>query len=110
MDPSKKAADASLPSVPTAVVPTFPVAAEEEDEADSQPINFDTFVPTHDTTLEITDTPAIPVNASYIPDTPAGPMVSRDEAFSRALSAMYWGGYWTAMYHVCGFFHMLESL
>ncbi|EDR08126.1 uncharacterized protein LACBIDRAFT_327429 [Laccaria bicolor S238N-H82] len=28
-----------------------------------------------------------------------GTMISQDEAFSRALSAMYWGGYWTAMYH-----------
>ena len=27
-------------------------------------------------------------------------VVSQDEAFSRALNAMYWGGYWTAMYHV----------
>ena len=54
MDPSKKAADASLPSVPT-VVPTFPaVAVEEDEEADSQPINFDTFVPTHDTTQHST--------------------------------------------------------
>lgn len=26
--------------------------------------------------------------------------VSQDEAFSRALNAMYWGGYWTAVYHV----------
>lgn len=25
--------------------------------------------------------------------------VSQDEAFSRALNAMYWGGYWTAVYH-----------
>lgn len=25
---------------------------------------------------------------------------SVDEAFTRALSAMYWTGYWTAMYHV----------
>ena len=110
MDPSKRAADASLPSVPT-VVPTFPaVAVEEDEEADSQPINFDTFVPTHDTTLEIMDTLAVPVAADYIPDTPAGPMVSRDEAFSRALSAMYWGGYWTAMYHVRAHFLMQESL
>jgi hypothetical protein len=30
-------------------------------------------------------------------------MINQDEAFSRALSAMYWGGYWTAMYHVRNF-------
>lgn len=27
-------------------------------------------------------------------------MVNRDEAFNNALSAMYWSGYWTAVYHV----------
>ncbi|EAU93283.1 hypothetical protein CC1G_12189 [Coprinopsis cinerea okayama7 len=27
------------------------------------------------------------------------PMASQDEAFSRALNAMYWSGYWTAVYH-----------
>lgn len=32
------------------------------------------------------------------PDAGAG--VSADEAFSRALSAMYWSGYWAATYHV----------
>ena len=25
----------------------------------------------------------------------------RDEAFGNAMSAMYWAGYWTAVYHVC---------
>jgi len=29
----------------------------------------------------------------------ASATVSQDEAFSRALNAMYWGGYWTAVYH-----------
>lgn len=29
-----------------------------------------------------------------------GAMIGQDEAFSRALNAMYWGGYWTAVYHV----------
>lgn len=109
VDPSKKPADAPLPSVPAVVAPTFPAAAAEDAEGDSQPLNFDTFVPTHDTTLESTDAPANPVAADYIPDTPAGPMVSQDEAFSRALSAMYWGGYWTAMYHVRGYYFILES-
>ncbi|PBK97346.1 hypothetical protein ARMGADRAFT_1009382 [Armillaria gallica] len=27
------------------------------------------------------------------------PTVSQDEAFQRAMSAMYWAGYWTAVYH-----------
>jgi len=31
---------------------------------------------------------------------PPGSIVNQDEAFTRALRAMYWGGYWTAVYHV----------
>ena len=27
-------------------------------------------------------------------------MVSQDEAFTRAMGAMYWAGYYTAIYHV----------
>ena len=27
-------------------------------------------------------------------------MASQDEAFEKALNAMYWSGYWTAIYHV----------
>ena len=29
-----------------------------------------------------------------------GKGVGQDEAFSRAMNAMYWTGYWTAVYHV----------
>ncbi|KAH9949443.1 hypothetical protein B0H21DRAFT_113160 [Amylocystis lapponica] len=69
----------------------------------SVPLNFDTFVPTHDPTLP----PAVPPHppTASEPDhaawlaAPGETMVSQDEAFSRALSAMYWGGYWTAVYH-----------
>jgi len=99
MDPSKKSADTPLPTLPTVVVPTIPAAATEDAEGNSQTLNFDTFIPTHNTSLENPEPSTNPVTANYIPDTPAGPMVSQDEAFSRALSAMYWGGYWTAMYH-----------
>ena len=28
-------------------------------------------------------------------------MASQDDAFSRAMTAMYWSGYWTAVFHVC---------
>ena len=31
--------------------------------------------------------------------------VSQDEAFSRAMTAMYWSGYWTAVYHVSRCLH-----
>lgn len=79
-------------------------------ELDSQPINFDTFVPTHDPSLagglagagvpaHPPDIPG-PSYAEYYLPHPPGPMVSQDEAFQRALAAMYWGGYWTAVYHV----------
>ncbi|TFK28340.1 hypothetical protein FA15DRAFT_665300 [Coprinopsis marcescibilis] len=41
-----------------------------------------------------------PSYANYIPQDfdPSQPMPSQDEAFSRALNAMYWGGYWSAVY------------
>jgi hypothetical protein len=61
-------------------------------------------VPTHDPSLDIPSDPTltqIPVpQTNYIPATDASAAVSQDDAFSRALNAMYWGGYWTAMYHV----------
>lgn len=78
---------------------------EGEINPDSQPQNFDTFVPSHDPSLNLPIPPgpgALPgpdYSAHYLPH-PPGPMVSQDEAFTRALGAMYWGGYWTAMYHV----------
>ena len=74
---------------------------EEEDEGDSKPIDFDTFIPEHNAAvakpsqLEAQGYPAF----YSLPEAPQQ-MVSRDEAFSRALNAMYWGGYWTAVYHV----------
>jgi hypothetical protein len=67
----------------------------EQAEPDSQPLNFDTFVPTHDPSLHIPT-----VDSSNYIGTSSGSVVSQDEAFSRAMTAMYWGGYWTAMYHV----------
>lgn len=83
-------------------------------EADnSTPINFNTFVPAHDPSLAsaqhatgssamMPHPPSLPgpdYAQFYLPN-PPGPMVGQDEAFQRALSAMYWGGYWTAVYHV----------
>ena len=62
-------------------------------EPDSRPLNFETFVPTHDPSLAIGPSP----NTNYVAESD---MVNQDEAFSRAVSAMYWGGYWTAMYQV----------
>ncbi len=63
----------------------------------SHPLNFETFVPNHDPSLE---QPSQPAYETYgIPHVP-GEHVSCDEAFNRALGAMYWTVYWTAVYHV----------
>ncbi|KAG1889217.1 hypothetical protein F4604DRAFT_1915074 [Suillus subluteus] len=77
-------------------VASQPAAPEEEDSA---PLDFDTFVPSYDPSLPVpSEAPTAPESSFFIP-APSTIMVSRDEAFSRALSAMYWGGYWTAVYH-----------
>ena len=82
----------------TPMASVIPAVVEGGAENDSQPINFDTFVPTHDPSLDHLSSLAPPMD--YAQDTPGVSMVSQDEAFSRALNAMYWGGYWTAIYHV----------
>jgi len=82
----------------------IPAVSEVRAQDDSQPINFDTFVPTHNPSLDHLSSLAPPMD--YAQDTPNATMVSQDEAFSRALNAMYWGGYWTAMYHVCILLHL----
>lgn len=76
-------------------------------EGDSCPVNFDTFVPDHDPSLAL---PTPPYLAARVPDRaehylpePPGPIISQDEAFTRALDAMYWAGYYSAIYHVRDF-------
>ncbi|KAF8151913.1 hypothetical protein K438DRAFT_1910256 [Mycena galopus ATCC 62051] len=76
------------------------------EEGDSKPLDFDTFVPKHDAALGVGEPSAgASANVGYafsagIPVPPPGVAVaSQDEAFTRALEAMYWGGYWTAVYH-----------
>ncbi|KAL5534717.1 hypothetical protein ACEPAG_1181 [Sanghuangporus baumii] len=97
----------------------------------SVPLNFETYVPTHDPSLAFPNPPhPAPVPeptqthlkditshySSLLSDTPfhgyggapaavnfascGASSVNVDEAFSRALGAMYWCGYWTAVYHV----------
>jgi len=61
-------------------------------EHDSVPLNFNTFVPSHD--------PALP--SPTVTDTQNLTHISQDEAFRNALNAMYWTGYWTAVYHSRG--------
>lgn len=69
---------------------------EDDGEENNQPIDFDTFVPTHDPGLEKFPDSQPSLYASQLP----GPNVSRDDAFERATRAWYWAGYWTAIYHV----------
>jgi hypothetical protein len=88
----------------TPMLSVVPAASEAGPEHDSKPINFDTFVPTHNPSLDHLSSLAPPMD--YAQDSPGDAMVSQDEAFSRALNAMYWGGYWTAMYHVCILLHL----
>ncbi|KAF9007944.1 hypothetical protein BDQ17DRAFT_1350298 [Cyathus striatus] len=71
-------------------------------EDDSQPLNFDTFVPTHDPALNHGKAPVHSADESYVPLEGVGTSVSRDEAFKNALNATYWAGYWTAMYYCQG--------
>jgi len=69
---------------------------KDGEEDDSKPFNFDTYVPNHDPSLSANSGPDY---AQYYLPNVSGATVSQDEAFERALSAMYWGGYWTAVYH-----------
>lgn len=71
--------------------------AMQPDPDNSLPFDFETFIPNHDPSLP---QPSQQAFETYgIPPAPRE-HVSRDEAFNRALGAMYWAGYWTAVYHV----------
>jgi len=74
---------------------TFPLSLVHHPhrmEENSHPHDFSTFEPTHDPSLKF----PLPSGPTFDEEMP---MVTQDEAFHHALSAMYWGGYWTAMYH-----------
>ncbi|KAJ7451030.1 hypothetical protein FB451DRAFT_1284464 [Mycena latifolia] len=81
------------------------------EEADSQPLDFATFVPSYDASLALPTPEYGDAGAGYDYSTlppPGASVATQDEAFARALGAMYWGGYWTAVYHVgsvVSFFH-----
>lgn len=82
-------------SVPSASVDD---AVDNNDaEDDSKPLDFDTYFPTYDPSLETSSGLPLPAGSINGMDIAA---VSQDEAFSRAMNAMYWSGYWTAIYHV----------
>jgi len=69
----------------------------QSDPENSRPVDFETFVPNHDPSLA---QPSQAAFETYATPPAPGEHVSRDEAFDRALGAMYWAGYWTAVYHV----------
>lgn len=72
-------------------------------DTNSIPLNFDTYVPTHDPSLvgagSALAAPAMDGPTALAVGSEAA-MASQDEAFTRAMTAMYWSGYWTAVYHV----------
>ncbi|KAI1790512.1 hypothetical protein LXA43DRAFT_922037 [Ganoderma leucocontextum] len=62
--------------------------------ANSTPINFDTFVPTHDPSLAAATVATSAEPTSSAPAIRAeAAMASQDEAFSGAMTAMYWSRY-----------------
>ncbi|KAG8678818.1 hypothetical protein FRC09_019514, partial [Ceratobasidium sp. 395] len=76
----------------------------EEAEPDSVPIDFNSFVPSHDPTLGSNTVATAPALGPYVPTTlttvASDPTtLTRDEIFEKAVSASYWAGYWTAMYY-----------
>jgi hypothetical protein len=84
--------------------PTQRKAPGTNDQENSTPLDFNTFVPSHNPSLTL----PLPPNSSSAPgidytsqslELPST-IPDEDEAFTRALGAMYWGGYWTAVYHV----------
>ncbi|KAI8983210.1 hypothetical protein BD414DRAFT_523135 [Trametes punicea] len=95
---SKPKASTSAPNGASAqnVRRTSAVGLQEED---STPLNFDTFVPTHDPSLAAAFAAPAMSSSSALEVGAEAANVSQDEAFSRAMTAMYWSGYWTAVYH-----------
>ncbi|KAI0809010.1 hypothetical protein BC629DRAFT_1580397 [Irpex lacteus] len=72
-------------------------------EDDSTPISFNTYIPTHDPSLAgataAAPASAGPESSQYTLSDPSGSNVTANQAFQKALSATYWAGYWTAVYH-----------
>ncbi|QRW19635.1 hypothetical protein RhiXN_01041 [Rhizoctonia solani] len=62
---------------------------EQDTVPDSVPIDYNTFVPSHDPTLGAN----VPMAAGDFTK------LAKDEIFEKAVSASYWAGYWAAMYH-----------
>ncbi|KAK2462124.1 hypothetical protein APHAL10511_006587 [Amanita phalloides] len=86
---TKQSSSLSTVSVPSAS--DDDVVDDKGAEEDSKPLDFDTYIPTYNPNFE-----SFPQSVGSI-NTPSG--ISQDEAFSHAMNAMYWTGYWTAIYH-----------
>ncbi|KAG6874160.1 hypothetical protein C0995_005578 [Termitomyces sp. Mi166 len=71
---------------------------ESDEQENSRPLDFETFMPSHNPALDVSPT-LVPENPPQFLLDASRCIVSQDEAFTRALGAMYWSGYWTAMYH-----------
>lgn len=81
----------------------LPNGTRTSEAEDSAPLDFDTFVPTHDPSLAVGATAPSQQSYGAWAQSIAGAsdeLVDQDEAFQRALNAMYWSGYYTAVYHV----------
>jgi len=116
---SQVANETGAPSAPaqrharTSQTTDAPSGADEN----SKTLDFSTFVPRHDASLHFAVPPQPPPlpehaygraaglsmnsTAQLIESASINPSaaVGADEAFSRAMGAMYWCGYWTAVYH-----------
>lgn len=109
---TSKVISTMMPSIPVAFASHFESSEEmeveeadneDEDEENSRPVDFETFVPQHDPSLSLHETAADKTTfAQVIPSPPQSlPSISVDQAFQNATGAWYWAGYWTGIYHVC---------
>ncbi|KZV61363.1 hypothetical protein PENSPDRAFT_658960 [Peniophora sp. CONT] len=68
-----------------------PTPKPEPTTENSQPFDYNTFVPSHD--------PSLAYDSGAVAGAKGAGGASRDEAFEQAVNATYWAGYWTAVYY-----------
>ena len=76
---------------------------EDGDAENTEPIDFESFVPAHDPSLPVQGLALdIASNQPALPNLPTPNLANttRNEAFQKAAQSWYWAGYWTAIYHV----------
>ncbi|GJJ08880.1 hypothetical protein Clacol_003100 [Clathrus columnatus] len=111
VDESKVVVSTGMPSIPAEFAVHFESSAEmeedvqeaEEDQENSRPIDFDTFVPQHDPSLDLPLGQGTIDEKAFAQVVPSPPKtlssVSADQALQNAMGAWYWAGYWTGIYH-----------